>query len=270
LRQTRGDLNLKAEDFLGWSRGARLYPLLYMLTRVCRAVDWESGIALSNHLLGHLQTLQVHHIFPKKILYEHGYERSQVNAIANFTFLTQSANLWILDRKPEDYLSEVEAKHPGALASHWIPVDPSLWKVDRYEDFLAAMRSLLAKAGNGFLNSLLNGAVPELEAANLATGKQVVAAEDDNKPLIDLNQWVVGQGLPAGIFNYQLNNLAGEDQEIVDLAWPDGLQVNLSQPVAIFGNDQNGGPKTAAQAEFRVFTDLDKFKTYISHEILAS
>lgn len=87
LRQIRGDLSLKPEDFLGWSRGARFYPLLYMLTRVCHAADLESGIELSNHLLGHLQTLQVHHIFPKKILYEHGYDRPQVNAIANFTSL---------------------------------------------------------------------------------------------------------------------------------------------------------------------------------------
>jgi hypothetical protein len=150
LWQTRGDLNLKPADFLGWSRGARFYPLLYMLTRVCRAKDWESGVELSSYLLGHLQTLQVHHVFPKKILYEHGYDRSQVNAIANFTFLTQSANLWILDRKPEDYLPEVESRHPGVLASHWMPMDPDLWKADRYEDFLAARHSLLAKAGTSF------------------------------------------------------------------------------------------------------------------------
>src|SRR6266478_509267 len=71
------------------------YPLLYMLTRVCKAKDWESGVELSSHLLGHLQTLQVHHIFPKKVLYKHEYDRPQVKAIANFTFLTQSANLWV-------------------------------------------------------------------------------------------------------------------------------------------------------------------------------
>ena len=186
LRQTRGDLNLKPEDFLGWSKGARFYPLLYMLTRVCRAIDWESGFELSNHLLGHLQTLQVHHVFPKKVLYDHGYERPQVNAIANFTFLTQSANLWILDRTPEDYLPEIEAKHPGALASHWIPMDSALWRPDRYEDFLAARRSLLAKAGNGFLDSLMNGGMPERRAPGLLAGKRAVAAEDEEKPVIDL------------------------------------------------------------------------------------
>ena len=79
LRQARGDLNLRPEDFFGWSRGARFYPLLYMLTRVCKARDWESGIELSSHLLGHLQTLQVHHIFPKKVLYKHKYDRPQTS-----------------------------------------------------------------------------------------------------------------------------------------------------------------------------------------------
>jgi hypothetical protein len=209
LRQTRGDLNLKPGDFLGWSRGARFYPLLYMLTRVCRAKDWESGVELSSYLLGHLQTLQVHHVFPKKILYEHGYDRSQVNAIANFTFLTQSANLWILDRKPEDYLPEVESRHPGVLASHWIPMDPDLWKADRYEDFLAARRSLLAKAGNEFLDSLVKGGMPERKAAGVMTGKPVIEIEADEKPLGDLNRWVVAQGLPAGTFNISVRATAG-------------------------------------------------------------
>lgn len=37
LRQVRGDLRLDEADFRGSSRGARFYPLLYMMTRVCRA-----------------------------------------------------------------------------------------------------------------------------------------------------------------------------------------------------------------------------------------
>ena len=32
LRQNRGDLKLQPNDFLGWSRSARFYPLLYMMT----------------------------------------------------------------------------------------------------------------------------------------------------------------------------------------------------------------------------------------------
>ncbi len=72
LRQNRGDLRLSANDFMGWSLGARFYPLLSMLTRVCHAQDWETGVDLSNRLLGKHNHLQVHHIFPKALLYQHG------------------------------------------------------------------------------------------------------------------------------------------------------------------------------------------------------
>ena len=98
----RGDLRLRPNDFVGWSRGARFYPLMYMLTRVWHAKDWETGVELSNHLLGHLSSLQVHHIFPKALLYQHGFKTSEVNTIANFTFLTQETNLHISDRAPEE------------------------------------------------------------------------------------------------------------------------------------------------------------------------
>lgn len=81
LRQNRGDLEIKAIDFQGWGMGARFYPLVYMLTRVHQAKDWDSGIELSKHLLGKHNYLEVHHIFPKSLLYKAGYPKSEVNAI---------------------------------------------------------------------------------------------------------------------------------------------------------------------------------------------
>ena len=64
-----------------------------MMTRVGKAKDWETGNELSMHLLGKLSRLEVHHVFPKDLLYKHGYSRPEVNALANFTFLTQETNL---------------------------------------------------------------------------------------------------------------------------------------------------------------------------------
>jgi hypothetical protein len=272
LRQSRGDLKLQHGDFAGWSKGARFYPLLYLLTRVCKARDWETGVELSSHLLGHLQTLQVHHVFPKKVLYQRQYGRPEVNAIANFTFLTQSANLWILDREPEAYFPLVEAHHPGALASHWIPMDSKLWKAENYLDFLAARRQLLAEASNKFLASLLSGGIPEEEPATSILEKPAptpAEAEEDEKPLIELTHWIVGQGLPAGLLNYQLSDPAGQVSEILDLAWPNGLQLNLSQPVAVLPADENGSSKAAAQAGYRVFGNVAQFKAYVTGEVLA-
>ena len=70
LTQNRGTLVLTPSDFWGWSSGARFYPLLYMMTRVNHAKDWGTGLELSSSLLGQMSSLDVHHIFPKKILYE--------------------------------------------------------------------------------------------------------------------------------------------------------------------------------------------------------
>jgi hypothetical protein len=83
-------------------------------------------VELSGHLLGKLSRLQIHHIFPKALLYKHGYSRAEVNAIANFTFLTQETNLLVSDRDPADYLDEFIGKNPGAIESHWIPMDQDL------------------------------------------------------------------------------------------------------------------------------------------------
>src|SRR5688572_7413268 len=71
LHQNRGDLRLSSRDFEGATSGNRFYPMLYMMTRVWHARDLESGIDLTAHLLGRLNNLQVHHIFPKDILYKH-------------------------------------------------------------------------------------------------------------------------------------------------------------------------------------------------------
>ena len=84
-----------------------------------------------------MSRLEVHHIFPKSPLYkcEWNYKRRQVNALANFCFLTKDTNLDISDRLPSVYFPKVETAHPGALASQWIPMDPELWRVENFRDF---------------------------------------------------------------------------------------------------------------------------------------
>lgn len=121
IRQSRGDLRIRPENFSAWSLGARFYPMLYLMTRVCKARDWGTGLQLSACLLGKLNKLQVHHIFPRALRYKHGYKKSEVNAIANFCFLTQATNLNISDKRPEVYFEEIAQAQPGALESQWIP-----------------------------------------------------------------------------------------------------------------------------------------------------
>lgn len=275
LRQNRGDLRLYPDDFRGWSKGTRFYPLLYMLTRVHKAKDWKTGIELKQYLFGKLNCLQVHHIFPRKLLYKHGYSKSQVNAIANFTFITQDTNLQISDRQPLEYLEEIESQHPGAVASHWIPMDRELWKVENYTDFLAARRELLAQASNEFIQSLFNGELPEKAIAPEVTKREVVTVpgmietDEEEQLLRDCKEWVVEQGLSIGEISYELTNPdTGEVLAILDIAWPKGLQESLSQPVALLIGEGEEIEERVNRLGYRYFTNVEDFERYVNSEIL--
>ncbi|MDQ2873590.1 MAG: hypothetical protein M3Y33_01675 [Actinomycetota bacterium] len=148
------------------------------------ARDFGSGLPLHSHLLGHLASLQVHHIFPKAVLYAAGYHRSQVNFVANFCFLTQDTNLAIGKQRPADYFREAESKHPGVLASQWIPQDPALWEIENYTDFLAARRELLADAANTFLTGLRSAVSPDT-STTLERVAMVVDAPDEEDSRAD-------------------------------------------------------------------------------------
>jgi hypothetical protein len=277
LRQNRGDLRVIPEDFGGWSVGSRFYPLLYLLTRVCNARDWEDDIPLSQHLLGQNTGLEIHHIFPKSKLYEKGYKRYEVNAIANFTFLTKSTNIKVSNRDPEEYFAHYEAKYHSTVKSHWIPTDcPELWKYENFPDFLAARQKRLAEAANKFLDSLYTGSVLESEATPSTVAREggtllgAIADDAEEQALQGCNQWVIQQGLPSGELAYNLTHPdTGEDLAILDLAWPNGLQEGYSQPVTLLLDEGDDTIKAANNAGFRYFTNVEQFKTYVRHEILA-
>ena len=49
-----------------------------------------------------------------------------------------------------------------------------------------------------------------------------------------LNAWMEAQGLPRGLLTYDFADAAtGEQKAVFDLAWPNGIQEELSQPVAV-------------------------------------
>ncbi len=276
LRRNRGDLRVNPGDFSGWSVGTRFYPLLYMLTRVHHSKDWDTGIELSNHMLGSKSRLHLHHIFPKSLLYEKGYQRQEVNALANFTFLTQETNIKVSNRDPAKYIPEFVAKHPGAIESHWIPMEPELWKLENYRDFLEARRELLAKAANDFLDSLLAGTVPEVATKVSvldSTGEDTTttAVDDEEQILLDANIWMIDQGLPGGEMNFELcDDVTGDVIAILDLAWPDGLQEGYSQRVALLIDENGEVRESASQAGYRYYTDVESLKTYVVGQVLAA
>jgi hypothetical protein len=275
LRLSRGDLVVRGENFSAWSLGARFYPMLYLLTRVGEARDWGTGLPLKANLLGRINHLQIHHIFPKSRLYELGFGKAEANALANFCFLTQDTNLQISNTLPEVYFPEIEARYPGALASQWIPMDPTLWRTERFADFLAARQELLAEAANDFLNSLLAGDAPsattlEPEISETVVVRGGIVDQVEEELLLETNFWVMEQGLPEGELLYELTLAeTGDVTAILDLAWPEGIQTGYSEPVALLIDEDLETLEVASSAGFRCFSNIDGFRTYVQTEILA-
>lgn len=274
LRLWHGSLRAEPGHFAGSSRGARFYPVLYLLTRMGEARDWGTGLPLKASLLGKMSRLEVHHIFPRAQLYKREHSQSEVNALANFCFLTKDTNLDITDRLPEAYFPQVEAAHPGALASQWIPENPELWKVERFEDFLEARRFLLSEELNRRMEELLHGdtrwlAGPVVVAPVTASVGSGITSQEEAE-LETLNDWLESQGLPRGMLEYDLSDPdTGAQRAVLDLAWPNGLQEELSQPVAILLDEDAATIQIASGSGFRCFTDPAEFRHYVQSEVLA-
>jgi hypothetical protein len=270
LRLSQGGLRVEPGHFHSWSVGSRFYPVLYMLTRMTEARDWGTGLPLKNNLLGRMSSLEVHHIFPRARLYDARYARAEVNALANFCFLTKDTNLAISDRRPEDYFPEIEAAHPGALRSQWIPQDPELWRIENYRDFMEARKELLADAANACLASLLHHDTALLEGARAARiSDQVllggIASEEEANELEVLNDWVVEQGLARGEIAFDhVDPETGEQRAIFDLVWPNGVQAELTEPVAVLLGESAELISLASAAGYRCFTSVGAFKSYVS------
>lgn len=273
LRLWHGGLRAEPGHFTGWSLGARFYPVLYMLTRMGIARDWGSGIPLKAGLLGKMSRLEVHHIFPKAQLYKRKHSRPEVNALANFCFLTKETNLAISDRLPQDYFPEIEDAHPGALASQWIPDDPALWKIEKFAEFLEARKNLLASELNVRMAELLHGEDRWLAGPAAAVTPSVigpvggVAGAEEEAEIDALNAWAEEQGLPRGVTSYELIDAANKSVALLDLAWPSGLQVELSQPVALLLEETPSTVAAVSQAGFRCFTSTLALKQYLESEL---
>ena len=274
LRLWHGGLRVEPGHFTGWSLGARFYPVLYMLTRMGEARDWGTGLPLKANLLGKMNSLEVHHVFPKSQLYKRDFTRPDVNALANFCFLTKDTNLVIGDELPETYFPKIQEAHPGALESQWIPNDSSLWDLRNFLDFLEARKVLLAEEVNRRMEELLHGDTSWLAGPSTIVPQPIsipggIGSEDEEKELEDINNWIHNNGLPRGILSYDFADPeSGQQKALFDLAWPNGIQEELSQPVALLLNEGSEVLAIASQAGYRCFLSVDELRRYIQSEIL--
>ena len=102
----------------------------------------------------------VHHIFPKKYLMEHGFDRTQYNQTANYAYLDTPVNISIGKKAPKDYFSLALQQCGGEqakcgsimneedlranLAINCIPEEIFDMDHTRYAEFLEKRRALMA------------------------------------------------------------------------------------------------------------------------------
>ncbi len=277
LRRWRGGLKVEARNFHGATRGNRFYPVLYMMTRMGGARDLYDGQPLNNQS-GEKPQLELHHLFPKFLLHRADYDTKSRNALANFCFLTKDSTQKIRRRPPIEYLEEIAEKYPGVLESQWIPMKRNLWEIHKYENFLNARKRLLAEGANQILNNLLTDHTKvqkekgwDRPITSAPSRPASIADDEEEAILLEINQWMKNQNLPTGILGYEIADPdTGEEVAMFDLAWPEGVQSELSDRVAVLIDEDVEVLAAAGKYGYRFFTSPNGFKQYINEEILMS
>lgn len=157
VKRQFGRLTIEPSDLVGRGVNSPLFSLAYLALKDAGAKDWYSGLGLSLTHQGKLHFIQWHHIIPKSLLKEAGYETGEINEIANMAFITGQTNRRISNREAKEYLSDIKTKQgEAALTSHCVPTEPALWATEAYPRFLEARRAALAERMNAFIREKAN------------------------------------------------------------------------------------------------------------------
>jgi len=151
-------LEVEAADLIGKSIRSPFFSMLYFVLRKNGAEDWFTGIKLSDNNVSKNHTIQFHHIFPKSLLRDAGYDRKEINELSNLAFIGGKTNRKITNKEPNKYFIEDVISNRGeeALIRQLIPVDKSLWEIDKFKDFLNWRRNKIVETINNFM-SQFNG-----------------------------------------------------------------------------------------------------------------
>lgn len=152
VKRQFGRLHVEPGDLAARGVNSPLFSLAYLALKDAGAKDWYSGLGLSLTHQGKLHFIQWHHIIPKSLLKQKGYETGEINEIANMAFITGQTNRRISNKDASSYLVDVVAKQgKTALESQCVPTDPELWSLDNYRGFLKHRREALADCMNQFI-----------------------------------------------------------------------------------------------------------------------
>lgn len=95
--------------------------------------------------------------FREALLKRAGVSRHERDEIANLAILAAKPNRLISSQPPDQYLARIADAHRERLTAQSVPPDRSVWRVERYDDFLAARRERLAEAVNDLIGNRVGG-----------------------------------------------------------------------------------------------------------------
>jgi hypothetical protein len=152
LRTQVGRLDIAPEELEGRSQRSALFKTMFLAFQQAGARDWQTQLNIALSHVGSAHQLQFHHIFPKALLKKSGYGTREIDDIANLAFIGGRANRRISDKSPAAYIPELIAKDGDqSFTSQCIPTDLALLTPERYRDFLADRRRLIAQRLTAFL-----------------------------------------------------------------------------------------------------------------------
>ena len=191
IRLQSGRLEIKEEDLAGKTPRNPLFSMMYVLARRAGARDWGTGLPVSIEA-GHDIYAQYSRIFAPPVLdaylvKKHGRQKALrlSGDIANAVFTARRTSRH-MEKSPDNYLPEIVAdRGTDALTSQCVPNDPSLWQVDRYEEFLAARRSAIVRAVNGLIESLDSDAPAPVGDKNIIIDGETATVEFKSSLLWD-------------------------------------------------------------------------------------
>ncbi|MDO0910289.1 DUF262 domain-containing protein [Streptomyces sp. DT2A-34] len=154
------------------------FKLLYIAALRGTARDWATNIAISDQPMNSSAKIEYHHVFPRARV-QGAYAKEEWNSLANLAFVTGQTNKMISSRLPVDYMAGIA---PERLAEQWIPGDPELRSLERFPDFLAARRRMLANVLNELLGLPAYTGQPTHQDADELPADEEVIAEDPAAP----------------------------------------------------------------------------------------
>lgn len=151
LLQQVGRLDFTAEELDGRTYRNSVFKTLFLALTSDKAVDWETGLAISAKHAGKADKIEYHHIFPKAYLKKArpDLDPSAADDLSNLAFIGSKTNGKISARAPKEYRKDFEE---ARLAAQLVDFADGRDEGHNFEQFLTVRRAAIAKKLNDFLD----------------------------------------------------------------------------------------------------------------------